>query len=159
MTRRPSRPNNLRWIGAVALAGLAIGAALLFGPVWLQKRDAEHRAAQTDAMAKQALAEYSKGLPKPYAPGLTLEAVALEGPALVSYIRSAKRSAAADRANPQTLELVRQTEQTELLTHCNNPDVLRMLSQGLVLTRRFIDARNDIFFEVSLRGQDCLARR
>jgi hypothetical protein len=159
MTPARRRPNNLRWIGAVALAGLAIGAALLFGPAWLQKRDADQRATQTEAMAKQALADYSKGLPKPYAPGLTLVAVKLEGTALVSYIRSAKRNAAADRANPQMMELARQSEQAELLTHCRNPDVLRMLSQGLVLTRRFIDARNDVFFEVSLRGQDCLAQR
>ena len=73
--RRRPRPNNLRWIGAVALAGLAVGAALLFGPAWQQQRSADERAAQTDAMAKQALAEYSKDLPKPYAPGLTLVAV------------------------------------------------------------------------------------
>ena len=156
---RRRRPNDLRWIGAVAVAGLAVGAALLFGPAWLQKRDTDQRAVQTETMARQALAEYSKGLPKPYAPGLVLEAVALEGPALVSYIRSGKRRAAADRANPQMMELARQSEQAELLTHCGNPDVLRMLSQGLVLTRRFVDARNDVFFEVSLRGQDCLASR
>jgi hypothetical protein len=156
---RQRYPRNPRWIGAVALAGLAIGAALLFGPAWLQQRSAEERAAQTEALARQVLADYSKGLPKPYAPGLTLEAVRLEGPVLVSFIRSARRSAAADRADPERLDAVRQSEQAELLTHCRNPDVLRMLSQGLVLTRRFIDARNDVFFEVTLRGQDCLAQR
>jgi hypothetical protein len=157
--RRHRRPQNLRWMGAVALAGLAVGAVLLFGPAWQQKRSAEDRAAQTEAMAQQALADYSKGLPKPYAPGLTLVAVRLEGPALVSIIRSAKRNAASDRANPQMMEIARQAEQAELLTHCRNPDVLRMLSQGLVLTRRFVDAGNDVFFEVSLSGQDCLSGR
>ena len=105
------------------------------------------------ALAKvQAVLEgFQQGLPREYAPGLMLERVAFEGPALVMTIRALSRSVpeAGDSSE------VARAEKALMLPLCDYPDVVFLLSRGVVLKRRFIDSQDRMFFEITLAAADC----
>ena len=75
------------WLIALVLVA---GLGIIAGGWWL----AERRTRENDAVAKvqAVLAGFQQGLPREYAPGLMLERVAFEGPALVMTIRALSRS-------------------------------------------------------------------
>ena len=128
---------------------LVAGLGIIAGGWWL----AERRARENDALAKvQAVLEgFQQGLPREYAPGLMLERVAFEGPALVMTIRALSRSVpeAGDSSE------VARAEKALMLPLCDYPDVVFLLSRGVVLKRRFIDSQDRLFFEVTLAAADC----
>lgn len=134
------------WLIALVLfAGLAIIA----GGWWL----AERRTRENDALAKvqAVLAGFQQGLPREYAPGLMLERVAFEGPSLVMTIRALSRSVPEAGDSSQ----VARAEKALMLPLCDYPDVVFLLSRGVVLKRRFVDSQDRMFFEVSLAAADC----
>ncbi|OHE81017.1 MAG: hypothetical protein A2X76_00585 [Lysobacterales bacterium GWF1_69_6] len=134
------------WLIALVLVA---GLGIIAGGWWL----AERRARENDALAKvQAVLEgFQQGLPREYAPGLMLERVAFEGPALVMTIRALSRSVpeAGDSSE------VARAEKALMLPLCDYPDVVFLLSRGVVLKRRFIDSQDRMFFEITLAAADC----
>jgi hypothetical protein len=134
------------WLIALVLVA---GLGLIAGGWWL----AERRTRENDALAKvQAVLEgFQQGLPREYSPGLMLERVAFEGPALVMTIRALSRSVpeAGDSSE------VARAEKALMLPLCDHPDVVFLLSRGVVLKRRFIDSQDRLFFEVTLAAADC----
>ncbi|GGA87388.1 hypothetical protein GCM10011521_27250 [Arenimonas soli] len=140
-----------RWM--VALAVVA-GLALLAASWWRvdQRIRAERRDSEGVREVQAVLEQFRRGLPQEYAPGLMLEEVGFEGQNLVMTIRSLKR-----RANPDDplIAQVAQAEKALMLPLCDQPDVLYLLARGVVITRRFIDAENRRFFEITLTSADC----
>ena len=128
---------------------LVAGLAIIAGGWW----QAERRTRENDAAAKvqAVLAGFQQGLPREYAPGLLLERVAFEGPALVMTIRALSRSVP-EAGNTADVALA---EKALMLPLCEYPDVVFLLSRGVVLKRRFIDSQGRLFFEVTLAAADC----
>lgn len=138
---------NPRWLlPTVLVAGLAIIA----GGWWMAEQRSRRAAdaGQVDAV----LAEFQKGLPRDYAPGLVLERVAFEGTDLVMTIRSLTRTVPESGADMQQ---VAQAEKALMLPLCGNGDVLFLLARGVAIKRRFIDHQDRVFFEISLTSADC----
>lgn len=142
---------NPRWLlPTVLVAGLAIIA----GGWWMaEQRSRQAAEAAADAgRIDQVLAEFQKGLPREYAPGLMLERVAFEGTDLVMTIRSLTRTV------PETggdLQQVAAAEKALMLPLCQHGDVLFLLARGVTLKRRFVDHQDRLFFEISLTSADC----
>ena len=142
-----------RWIVVVLLIALGLGLA---GAAFWQRYSPEARArAELLATSDQVLAQFRKDLPQRFGEGLMLEQVHFEGRRLVFTIRSASRLAVDSAQDPQALQEVRNAEQAQLQQSCREPQLLHLLSRGMVVTRRFVDRRGDRFFEVSLTGADC----
>ena len=138
---------NPRWLlPTVLIAGLAIIA----GGWWM----AEQRSQQAADAGRvdSVLAEFQKGLPREYAPGLTLEQVAFEGSELVMTIRSLTRTV--PEAGPD-MQAVAAAEKALMLPLCQHGDVLFLLARGVTLKRRFVDHQDRIFFEITLTSADC----
>ena len=140
-----------RWL--IALAVVA-GLALIATSWWRvdQRIRAERRDSEGLRQVQAVLDEFRRGLPREYAPGLMLEQVNFEGQALVMTIRSLNR-----RATPgdPAIAQVAQAEKAMMLPLCDQPDVLYLLARGVVITRRFVDADNRRFFEITLTSADC----
>ncbi|MDY0021643.1 hypothetical protein [Arenimonas caeni] len=138
---------NPRWLlPTVLVAGLAIIA----GGWWMAEQ--RSRRAADAGRVDEVLAEFQKGLPREYAPGLVLERVAFEGNELVMTIRSLTRTV------PETggdLQQVAAAEKALMLPLCQHGDVLFLLARGVVLKRRFVDHQDRIFFEITLTSADC----
>ena len=134
------------WLIALVLVA---GLAIIAGGWWR----AEQRTRENDAAARvqAVLASFQQGLPREYAPGLLLERVAFEGPALVMTIRALSRSVP-EAGN--TADVAR-AEKALMLPLCEYPDVVFLLSRGVVLKRRFVDSQDRLFFEVTLAAADC----
>ena len=134
------------WLIALVLVA---GLAIIAGGWWR----AEQRTRENDAAARvqAVLASFQQGLPREYAPGLLLERVAFEGPALVMTIRALSRSVP-EAGN--TADVAR-AEKALMLPLCEYPDVVFLLSRGVVLKRRFVDSQDRLFFEVTLAATDC----
>jgi len=138
---------NPRWLlPTVLVAGLAIIA----GGWWMAEQRSRRAAdaGQVDAV----LAEFQKGLPREYAPGLVLERVAFEGPDLVMVIRSLTRTVPEAGGD---MRQVAAAEKALMLPLCENGDVLFLLARGVSLKRRFVDHQDRVFFEISLTSADC----
>ena len=135
-------------LALVLVAGLGTIAA---GWWWAERRQ---QAGATDARAQALLAEFRKGLPSAYAPGLELEDVRLVDRDLVMTIRSQKRQVG-DQPPGQSLAQVQRAEYALLLQLCDNTDVVYLLARGVTLRRRFIDAQDRLFFEVKVGADDC----
>ena len=134
---------------------IVLGLGLVAAALW-QRFSPEARAqAQARAVADAVLAEFGKDLPKPFGPGLVLERVVFEGPSLVFVIRSTTRLAADAARDPQSLDGVRAAEQSQMVAFCRDPNLVYLLSRGMVATRRFVDAKGDRFFDVSITAADC----
>lgn len=140
-----------RWVVALVIVG---GLAIIAGGWWnADRRMVKVREAQATADRTQAIIDqFQKGLPRYYAPGLELHRIAFEDDDLVMTIRSLKR-----RADPSDTGMaeVAQAEKTLMLPLCDQPDVLFLLARGIAIKRRFVDADDRIFFEISLTSADC----
>jgi hypothetical protein len=148
-----ARSDRRRLVVVILL--IVLGLGLTAAALW-QRFSPEARAqARTRAIADAAIAEFGRGLPKPFGPGLVLERVVFEGPHLVFVIRSTTRLATDAARDPQSLEGVRAAEQAQMVAFCNNPNLVYLLSRGMTATRRFVDARGDRFFDVSITAADC----
>ncbi|TNJ32870.1 hypothetical protein [Arenimonas terrae] len=150
-----ARSDRRRLVVVILL--IVLGLGLTAAALW-QRFSPEARAqAQTRAIADAAIVEFGRGLPKPFGPGpgLVLERVMFEGPHLVFVIRSTTRLATDAARDPQSLEGVRAAEQAQMVAFCNNPNLVYLLSRGMTATRRFVDARGDRFFDVSITAADC----
>lgn len=153
-SRADAAPNDRRrWI-VVALL-IALGFGLAAAALWQRYRPEAQLQARNRAVADEVLAAFGKDLPKPFGEGLVLEHVMFEGRHLVFIIRSTSRLATESARDPQRLRAVQAAEQEQMVAFCKNDDLVYLLSRGMVATRRFVDAKGDRFFEVSITGADC----
>ncbi|GAB2664439.1 hypothetical protein [Arenimonas aestuarii] len=146
----PIKASQRWWVALAVVAGLAIIAT----GWWRvdQRIRAERRDSEGLRQVQAVLEEFRRGLPQQYAPGLMLEEVGFEGQNLVMTIRSLNRRAKAD---DPAIAQVAQAEKALMLPLCDQPDVLYLLARGVVITRRFVDAEDRRFFEISLTSADC----
>ncbi|KAA2284345.1 hypothetical protein [Arenimonas fontis] len=133
------------------LALLLVLAALVAWGMDRQRERAQRQAAADEL--SRVLAEFRRGLPTPYAPGLVTESAGFEGTALVMTIRAEKRRVG--DGDEGQLAAVRRAEQALMLPLCASADVRFLLARGLTIKRRFVDGDGRVFFDIELGADDC----
>ncbi len=159
MTSAPQPANNSaprRGLPALAWVVLAVGAAVISAAVWIFLRVPTAHPLQLESAA--VVAQFQRSLPIDYGNGLVLETVALEGRNLVMTVRSTRRSLASAARDPQSFHRIREDERQLMLPFCDNRDVRRLLEQGIVISRRYLDTANQLFFEITLTAEACRVR-
>lgn len=109
---------------------------------------------QDGAALRQARDALATGLPEPYFEDLVIEAVLVEGDALVQLVRSPEGRAEATRQHPRFEEL-REAEQEALVDLCAVPAIAPLVATDARLVRRFVDREGGVFFEVEMPAGDC----
>ena len=147
----PGRPIPWRWVVPIVLAGLGLGAAA----IWQQQGPEAQTRRETARLVDQVLVEWRQALPRPFGEGLDVVAVDVAGTQLVVTIRSRKRLARDAVKDPASLAKAQLAERDRLLLLCANPTVASLLGRGMTISRRFVDARGESFFEIPLTSRDC----
>jgi hypothetical protein len=105
-------------------------------------------------LLKTASDTANKQLPMPYRDGLAVESAHIEGDTLVLLIRNPEGEAAKVREHPRFEELV-QGEQSAMQELCAWPALRPLHGTDALLTRRFVDRNDGLFFETTLPARDC----
>jgi len=149
-TAATARPSG-KWL---ALPAILVVIVVVVLTLFVVSRKDPATAAVDNALAETA-ADMQKALPQPFAPGLVLEKVAVERRVLVFTIRSTKVHAQQARENLAALGRIRELEQNEMNSLCDNPRMKTIFANGAGAARRFIDTDGKVFFEVSLSAETC----
>jgi hypothetical protein len=145
----------------LALGLIGCGLAIIVTLVWLAYRTPAPVAAPVDpvhAIAAELVRELEDDLPRDYGDGLVLERIGVEGRTIVMIMRSQGMTLEAAARDPARFASVRQEEAARLLTFCGNPEFRMVLDEGVVITRRFQDRKDQRFFDVSVAAGDCNQR-
>lgn len=138
---------------------IALGLGLAAAALWQRYSPEAQAQARTRLTAETVLAEFRKGLPRPFGEGLVTDRVDFEGQRLVFTIRSTTRLATEAARDTHSLDAVRDAEQEQMLAFCDDAQLVHLLARNVVVTRRFVDQKGDRFFEVSLTSADCARPR
>lgn len=152
----PAQAPSPRRVPRLAWVVLALGAAVMAAAVWIYLRVPTVTPLQLESL--RVVAEFQRNLPVDYGNGLVLESVALEGRHLVMIVRSTRRTLASAARDPVSFHRIREDERALMLPFCDNRDVRRLLDQGLVISRRYLDTANLLFFEITLTADTCRVR-
>ena len=139
-------------------AAIVTVIALVAGLAYWQWRHTDTSTPEPAATGPMTLAEYAdhagKGLPRPYADGFSIVAVALDGERLLVDIRSSD-IAVAD-IDPAKLPRIRDQEQADVIAaSCQDPNLLKAMHGGATVVRRFSDRNGQPIFEVVATAQQC----
>jgi|GEM_PF-506397 len=109
-----------------------------------------------DAAQQQAMANFRPKLPLPYQEGMKVESIHRHGKDLVLVIRFNETTVAQAQANRRSqLYDLKTSEEIRMVQLCQTADFIPLLTEGGGLRRRFIDANDAVFFEVSLSADRC----
>ena len=98
----------------------------------------------------------NKQFPLAYRDGLSVESAQVEGDTLVLLIRNPEGEAEKVQQHPRYGELV-QAEQDAMQELCTWPALRPLLGSEALVTRRFVDRNDGVFFETTLPMKNCPA--
>ena len=104
---------------------------------------------------RHAIAELGKELPAPYRDGLVVDAAHRHGDDLVLVIRFPDASVAMAKAKPELFAALQEDEQQAMAELCDVAALAPVLAAGGGVRRRFIDADGALFYETTLRADQC----